>query len=170
MNSKASLLSLPATLSKSQDGTFTFKGAAVRPLCTLEQLSIWVTPNNVVSQRSEQQQFLFETTVQATVKEVLASAVTIHNLRQTVTKLKLEGVELAKYGPAKHPDKQGIDTYDENAPQKGEFYTMDPTGRRTGNGKAGSCECARFKDIRLLTLLDRVQHAIQSSQRFCCGF
>jgi hypothetical protein len=89
-----------------------------------------------VSQRSEQQQFLFDTTVESTVKEVLASIVSIHNLRQTVTKLKLEGSELAKYGPAKHPDKQGIDTYEENAPPKGEFYTMDPTGRRTGNGVA----------------------------------
>lgn len=94
------------------------------------------TPNTFV-QRSEQQQFLFETTVQPTVKEILASVVSIHNLRQTVTKLKLEGGELAKYGPAKHPDKQGIDTYDENSPQKGDLYTMDPTGRRTGNGKGG---------------------------------
>lgn len=86
-------------------------------------------------QRSEQQQFLFETTAQTVVKDVVASIVRIHNLRQAVTKLKLEGAELAKYGPAKQPDRQGIDTYDENAPQKGEFYTMDPTGRRTGNGK-----------------------------------
>jgi hypothetical protein len=99
--------------------------ALVRAPCSKE---------NVFFQRSEQQQFLFDTTVEATVKEVLASVVSIHNLRQTVTKLKLEGNELANYGPAKHPDKQGIDTYEENAPPKGEFYKMDPTGRRTGNG------------------------------------
>lgn len=64
----------------------------------------------------------------------MTDVATIHNLRQTVAKVKVEGTELAKYGPAKQPDKQGIDTYDENSVTKGKFYLMDPTGRRTGNG------------------------------------
>lgn len=119
-----------------QDGAPACQGTAVRALCTPAERCEGFRNSKQCLQRSEQQQFLFETTVQATVKEVLASVVSIHNLRQTVTKLKLEGGELAKYGPAKNPDKQGIDTYDENSPEKGEFYTMDPTGRRTGNGKA----------------------------------
>ena len=54
-------------------------------------------------------------------------------------RLKLEGEELAKYGVAKRPDKQSIDTYSElvgmEPVAKEEFYNMDPTGRRTGNGK-----------------------------------
>lgn len=87
-------------------------------------------------QRSEQQQFLFECSASQTVQHVLADVTAIHNLRQTVTKVKLEGTELAKYGPAKQPDKQGIDTYDESVVEKGDFYQMDPTGRRSGNGEA----------------------------------
>lgn len=86
-------------------------------------------------QRSEQQQFLFQCGATQLVRQIVADVAAIHNLRQTVTKVKLEGTELAKHGPAKKPDQQGIDTYDENPIDKGEFYQMDPTGRRTGNGK-----------------------------------
>lgn len=46
----------------------------------------------------------------------------------------MEGEELAKHGPAKQPDKQGLDEYSETPVEKGPFYTADPTGRRTGNG------------------------------------
>lgn len=86
-------------------------------------------------QNSEDDQFLFETTAQASVKDIVSDLAQIYNLRHRITRLKLEGEELAKYGPAKQPDKQGIDQYSEEAVQKGDFYTMDPTGRRTGNGK-----------------------------------
>ena len=68
------------------------------------------------------------------MSEAIADIAHIHNLRQRVTKLKIEGAELAKHGPAKKPDQQGIDTYSEDAVEKGEHYAMDPTGRRTGNG------------------------------------
>ena len=96
-------------------------------------------------QRSEQQQFLFDTTVEQTVKDTLNDVVTIHNLRQQIAKLKLEGGELAQYGFAKQPEKQGIDTYAEENVEKGEFYKMDPTGRRTGNGEANlRHRCHRF--------------------------
>jgi hypothetical protein len=87
-------------------------------------------------QRSEQEQFLFETTVEASVKETVAALAEVHNLRAKIAVLKMEGEELAKYGPAKHPDKQGIDEYAEAPVEKGPHYTMDPTGRRTGNGKS----------------------------------
>jgi len=48
--------------------------------------------------------------------------------------------DLAKYGPAKKPDKQCIDTYQtddhgnliNDKIQRGPYYCMDPTGRRTG--------------------------------------
>jgi len=83
--------------------------------------------------RSDLEQFLYETTVEASVKDTVQELATIHNLRQKITRLKLEGEELAKYGPAKLPEKQGIDQYSETPVEKGPFYNMDPTGRRTGN-------------------------------------
>jgi hypothetical protein len=46
----------------------------------------------------------------------------------------MEGEELAKHGPAKLPDKQGLDEYADTPVEKGAFYASDPTGRRTGNG------------------------------------
>ena len=49
-------------------------------------------------------------------------------------RLKLEGEELAKYGPAKHPSQQGIDEYASQPVEQGPHYKQDPTGRRTGNG------------------------------------
>lgn len=87
-------------------------------------------------QNSEEDQFLFETTAQALVQTTVSQLVAVHNLRHRITRLKLEGEELAKYGPAKHPEQQGIDQYSEQAVDKGEFFNMDPTGRRTGNGEA----------------------------------
>ena len=51
-----------------------------------------------------------------------------------VYRLKLEGEELAKFGPAKPIDQQGIDEYADQAIQKGRHYQQDPTGRRTGEG------------------------------------
>eukprot|EP00775_Hariotina_reticulata_P013529 gene13529-13655_t len=82
---------------------------------------------------SDEDQFLFETTVQASVKDTIVQLANIYNLRHRIVRLKLEGEELAKYGPAKQPDKQGIDQYAEQPVQQEQFYTMDPTGRRTGN-------------------------------------
>ncbi len=86
-------------------------------------------------QRSEAEQFLFETTVEATVKDTARDLAEVHNLRAKIQMLKMEGEELAKYGPAKPLDKQGIDEYSEVPVDKGPHYTMDPTGRRTGNGE-----------------------------------
>eukprot|EP00892_Ulva_mutabilis_P009617 jgi/Ulvmu1/7027/UM033_0086.1 len=108
--------------------------------------------------RSEQQQFLFQCSATQLVRDIVADVATIHNLRQTVTKLKLEGAELAQYGPAKQPDKQGIDTYDENAIEKGEFYQMDPTGRRTGN----ACNPTHAKV--LLRVLDEAEDVASHKQ------
>lgn len=86
------------------------------------------------AQRSEQEQFLFETTVEATVKDTVVLLAEVHNLRAKIAVMKIEAEELAKYGPAKPLDKQGIDEYSEAPVDKGPHYTMDPTGRRTGNG------------------------------------
>ncbi|GMH35705.1 hypothetical protein BSKO_03573 [Bryopsis sp. KO-2023] len=83
--------------------------------------------------RSDDNQFLYKTTIEASVKKTVEEMVKIHNLRQRIHRLKMEGEELAKYGPAKHPEKQGIDTYSEGVSEVGDHYEMDPTGRRTGN-------------------------------------
>jgi len=83
--------------------------------------------------RSDLEQFLFDTTVEASVKDTIAALSSVNNLRQRIQRLKLEGEELSKYGPAKLPEKQGIDEYSEEAIEKGPHYVMDPTGRRTGN-------------------------------------
>ncbi|GLC60944.1 hypothetical protein PLESTB_001698200 [Pleodorina starrii] len=83
--------------------------------------------------RSDLDQFLFETTIASTVDETTRQLAEVHNLRHRIERLKAEGEELAKYGPAKRPDQQGIDQYQETPVEKGPHYTMDPTGRRTGN-------------------------------------
>jgi hypothetical protein len=81
------------------------------------------------------EQFLYETTIEASVSDTIRELAVVNNLRQRIQRLKLEGEELAKYGPAKQPEKQGIDQYSEDKIEKGQHYLMDPTGRRTGNGE-----------------------------------
>ena len=56
--------------------------------------------------RTDEQQFLYETTVTASVRDTVRELVEIHNLRLRIERLKLEGGELAQFGPAKHPEKQ----------------------------------------------------------------
>lgn len=83
--------------------------------------------------RSEQDQFLYEAKAADDVKSVAFALATIQNLRNQITRLKLEGDELAKYGPAKAPGSEGIDSYSEAPVEKGDWYNQDPTGRRCGN-------------------------------------
>lgn len=72
--------------------------------------------------------------METTVADTISALVEVHNLRHKIQRLKYEAGELAKHGPAKPADKQGIDEYSETAIEKGPHYCMDPTGRRTGNG------------------------------------
>ncbi len=87
--------------------------------------------------RSDEHQFLYETTTAAAVEVVVAELCKLHNTRLRIQRLKLEGEELEKHGPAKHPDKQSLDEYQEDfgygKVEKGPHYNSDPTGRRTGN-------------------------------------
>eukprot|EP00891_Asterochloris_glomerata_P003978 jgi/Astpho2/3978/fgenesh1_pm.00063_%23_11_t len=85
--------------------------------------------------KSDEEQFFYEVPVAIPVPEATQQLVAIHNLRMRIKRLKLEGGELAQYGPAKRPDQQGIDEYAEQPVEQGEFYKADPTGRRTGNGE-----------------------------------
>jgi hypothetical protein len=92
------------------------------------------------------------------VQTTISQLAHIHNLRHRITRLKLEGEELAKFGPAKHPEQQGIDQYSDQAVEKGEFYNMDPTGRRTGNGAVVAAAQAPSRlqsvpDVQLIVIL-----------------
>lgn len=58
------------------------------------------------AQRSEEHQFLYETTVTASVADVTRELAQIHNLRLRIHRLKYEGDELAQFGPIKLPEKQ----------------------------------------------------------------
>lgn len=107
-------------------------------------------------QKTDEHQFLYETSTALTVPQITKELVELQNLRTRIHRLKLEGEELAKYGPAKLPDKQGIDEYAEQPVEKGEYYKMDPTGRRTGNGTA-----QRYVDRKLPVLAP-------ATRRTCC--
>ena len=54
---------------------------------------------------SDEHQFLFQCSIEDDVSHISASLVTIYNLRMQIGRLKMEGTELAKYGPAKPVDK-----------------------------------------------------------------
>jgi len=89
--------------------------------------------------KSDDHQFLFETTVENSVSQVVRELVEIHNLRLRIQRLKVEGDELAQHGPCRPPDKQGLDE-DIQAeadgvliPERGPTYCKDPNGKRDGN-------------------------------------
>lgn len=106
-------------------------------------------------QKTEEEQFLCELPVATNVADATSQLVDVQNLRTRIHRyprkafllsfgfpisfvpqfrLKLEGEELAKFGPAKPVDQQGIDEYADQAIPKGKHYQQDPTGRRTGEG------------------------------------
>lgn len=70
--------------------------------------------------------------------EVIREICKIWNLRIRLAQLTHSIRELAKYGPMKPTDQVGIDEIQEQLNGckvvKNEFYQMDPTGIRTGNG------------------------------------
>ena len=89
--------------------------------------------------KSDDHQFLYETTTSTPVSTVVRELVEIHNLRLRIQRLKVEGDELAQHGPARHPDKQGLDEdlqADADgvlAPERGPTFCKDPNGKRDGN-------------------------------------
>jgi hypothetical protein len=89
--------------------------------------------------KSDDHQFLYETTTETPVSTVVRELVEIHNLRLRIQRLKVEGDELAQHGPARHPDKQGLDEDLQAeadgvlAPERGPTFCKDPNGKRDGN-------------------------------------
>lgn len=90
--------------------------------------------------KSEADGFLYETTCDTSNDTLIRELCDIWNLRLRLTQLAASIRDLAKYGPMKPHDKQGIDEIQEKAGEfapiieKGEFYLPDPQGIRTGNG------------------------------------
>ena len=51
--------------------------------------------------KGEEQQFLYETTVEIGVKDLIKELVEVHNLRLRIQRIKSEGDDLATHGPCK---------------------------------------------------------------------
>ena len=58
--------------------------------------------------KGEEHSFLYETTVEIAVKDLIKELVEVHNLRLRLQRLKSEGDDLASHGPCKPLDKQGL--------------------------------------------------------------
>ncbi|GBG34299.1 UPF0769 protein C21orf59-like [Hondaea fermentalgiana] len=94
----------------------------------------------VVVKRSEQDQFLYETTCTQKNDDLLNELVKIATMRLKVNGLSEALKELAKHGPAKPESAKGIDEIQDQAnaaegaslPKRGEHYAPDPSGNRTG--------------------------------------
>lgn len=95
--------------------------------------------------RSDGDQFLFETTCTETNDNLIRNLAQVHNMRLRLAHLNACVRDLAQYGPMRPQDKQGIDEVHDRyegagagagaaAGERGEFYTPDPTGQRSGNG------------------------------------
>ena len=85
---------------------------------------------------AEEDQFLFECSVEDSCDEVIRNVVQVWNLRLQIQRLCLHCKGLVDHGPAKKPAEVGIDHIEEQAGktiERGPFYVEDPTGHRTGN-------------------------------------
>lgn len=82
--------------------------------------------------------FLYETTCATPNDDLVRDIAQVWNLRIRLRQLCGALLDLAEYGPMKHPSKAGIDEiqekYNDERVEKGEFYKCDPSGNRTGNG------------------------------------
>lgn len=87
-----------------------------------------------VGQISEEDQFLYRTTLDVSVEATRSALVEIFNLRQKLRRLNIHCEELADYGPSAPPNAQGI-VPDTEAPSENEDgHETDLSGKRTGNG------------------------------------
>jgi cilia- and flagella-associated protein 298 len=89
-------------------------------------------------------QFLYETTCAASNETVITELVAIWNMRMSIQFVVENIRELAKHGPCKPPDTQGLDEIQEKEEgvviEKGPNYQADPAGKRTGNGPGAALQ------------------------------
>jgi hypothetical protein len=90
-----------------------------------------------IKRGNDKNEFLFESTVQKNVQEVVQDAVEVHNLRLKVQRLAVSMQELAKHGPIRPEETRGlsdetskVSELDTNA--YGAPTNPDPYGYRTG--------------------------------------
>lgn len=95
-----------------------------------------------------------DTTVEAEVSQVVKQVVELNNLKHKIERLRLEGGELAKYGPALCPeDQEDSDGEVERIPtQSEEGLLIDPTGRRSGEGWGAFPFACLFKNIQAISI------------------
>ena len=95
-------------------------------------------------------EFLFETTCSESCDRLIRQLVAVNNRRVQVLFLCGAMRDLAKYGPAKAADDQGVDeikeSYESSVIDKSAHYAADPTGLRTGNG-VGEQLSKVFEDV-----------------------
>ena len=103
--------------------------------------------------KGEEQQFLYETTVEIGVKDLIKELVEVHNLRLRIQRIKSEGDDLATHGPCKPPDKQGLDEDIQaeadgvELPPRGPTYCKDPIGKRTGDAPVPQAQATLRKAL-----------------------
>jgi hypothetical protein len=86
---------------------------------------------------NDKDSWLYETSIEKDGDFVVKELVNIWNLRIRLRQLSGGLKEMAQYGIMKPTDKIGIDEIQEQngeTIEKGQYYCMDPTGHRTGNG------------------------------------
>lgn len=85
---------------------------------------------------TDEDQFLFECSVEDKTDDVIRRIVQVWNLRLQIQRLCTHCKGVVDHGPAKKPKEIGIDHVEEAAGktiERGKFYQEDPTGHRTGN-------------------------------------
>jgi hypothetical protein len=110
--------------------------ARVRAWCVCGQIKMVL----LHIKKTDELQFLFETAVANKVDDTVEELVEIWNMQIQIRRLIDSMEDLALYGVAKKPDKQCIDTYAtddwgnliNDKIERGPYYCMDPTGKRTG--------------------------------------
>ena len=120
-------------------------------------------------QRSDTQEFLADTTVEAEVSQVVKQVVELNNLKHKIERLRLEGGELARFGPALSPeDQEELEEQEEKgASLSEEGLTIDPTGRRSGEG-ASSC-LLRASKLALQCIMQKALTQENRARRLTVG-
>lgn len=100
----------------------------------------------------QEDEFLYETTCAESCDPLIRNLVKVNNRRAQLAFLCGALRDLAKHGPAKPNDEQGVDAlkekYESAVIDKTAHYTADPTGMRTGNG-VGEALTKVFEDVCL---------------------
>lgn len=104
----------------------------------------------IIIKRSDNDQFMIETTCDRSVDDVISELVQVWNLRLRIAQLVGALPQLADHGVMKEPERQGIDEIQEQFEglhiEKNEFYLPDPQGVRCGNGISPQLK-ATFQEV-----------------------